>query len=85
MASAPILSPASVGRTNVLDQPLIARGDHVRHRDAAGEQRREDAAGCAGLMQLLADDHRVGAVPATTPDRFGKAGAQQTGRPGATV
>ena len=38
-----------------VDQPRIAGRDHVRHRDAAGEQRREHAAGHAGLMQLLAD------------------------------
>ena len=68
-----------------VDQPLVARGDHVRHRDAAGEQRGEDAAGRAGLVQLLADDHRVGAVAATAADRFGEARAQQAGRPGAPV
>src|SRR5271166_2302450 len=34
----------------LVDQPGIAGRDHVRHRDAAGEQRREHAAGHAGLM-----------------------------------
>ena len=37
--------------------------------------------GHAGLMQLLADDHRVGAVAATAADRFGQARAQQARPP----
>lgn len=68
-----------------VDEPLIARGDHVRHRDAAGEQRREHAARGPGLMRLLTDDHRVSAIAAPAADRFGEAGAQQPGGPGAAM
>ncbi len=61
----------------LLDQPLVAGSDHVRHRDAAGEQGGEHATGYAGLMQLFADDHRVGAVATTAADLFGEVRAQQ--------
>ena len=37
--------------------------------------------GAAGLVHLLADDHRVGAVTAVTADRLGETGAEQS-RPG---
>ena len=57
----------------------------MRNRDAAGEQRRENPSRRAGLMHLLADDHRVGAVAATTADRLGKARTQQPGLAGAPV
>ena len=49
----------------------------MRHRDAAGEQRREHAARGAGLVHLLADDHRVGAVAASAADSLGNARAEQ--------
>lgn len=61
-----------------VDQPLVARGDHVRHRDPAGEQGGEHAAGGAGLVHLLADDDGVGAVATPTTHRFGHAGAEQS-------
>ena len=41
--------------------------------------------GAAGLVHLLADDHRVGAVAAATADRFGQAGAEQPGLAGLAV
>ena len=45
----------------------------MRHRDPAGEQRREHPARRPGVVHLLADDHRVGAVAAAAADRLGKA------------
>ena len=33
-----------------VDQPLVTAGDHVRHRDADGEQRGEHPAGRSGLV-----------------------------------
>ena len=66
-----------------VDQLLVAGGDHVRHRDATGEQRRENPTGSAGLVQLLADDHRVGAVAAAAADRLGEVRAQQARLPAA--
>jgi hypothetical protein len=56
----------------LVDQSCIAGCDHVRHRDAAGQQRREDAAGDTGLVQLFADDHSIRAISATATDRFGE-------------
>ncbi len=63
-----------------VDQPLVTGGDHVRHRDAAGEQRREHAARRPGVVHLLADDHRVGAVAAAAADGL-RAARRRAGPP----
>ncbi len=55
------------------------------YRDAAGEQRREHAARGPGVVHLLADDHRVGAVAAATADGLGQPGTQQSGLAGLAV
>ncbi len=68
-----------------VDQPLVAGRDHVRHRDAAREQRCPNPARGTGVVHFLADDHRVGAVAAATADRLGQAGAEQTGLTGLAV
>ncbi len=57
----------------------------MRNRNAAGEQRRENASGDTGLVQFLADDQRVGAVAVAAADRLGKSRTQQPGRPGVAV
>ena len=49
----------------------------MRDGDATREQRREHATGDARLVQLLADDDRVGAVATLASDRFGQACAEQ--------
>ena len=77
---------AAQGRPHVgVDESLVPGRDHVRHRDAAGEQRGEHSAGSAGLVHLLADDHRVGAVTAVTADRLGETGAEQSRHGGFAV
>jgi len=39
------LLPGQRGADELLDQPVVTRGDHVRHRDTAGEQGGEHPAG----------------------------------------
>ena len=79
------LLAAQGGPHPAVDLPLVAGGDHVRHRDAAGEQRGEHPAGRPGVMHLLADDHGVGAVAAAAADRLGEARAEQPGLAGLAV
>ena len=62
-----------------VDQPRIAGRDHVRHRDAAGEQRCEHAARDTGPVQLFADHHRVGAVAAPAADLLREVRPEQSG------
>ena len=70
---------AQGGLDELLDQSRIAGGDHVRHRDTDGEQRRENPAGSAGLVQFLADDRHVGRIAALAADLLGEADAEQAG------
>ena len=71
---------AQCGSDELLDQPRVARGDHVRHRDTDGEQRGEHPAGSPGLVQFLADDRHIDRVAAVTADVLGEADAEQAGR-----
>ena len=51
--------------------------DQVREGDAAGEQRREDAAGSATVEELLFGDHRVDDVTAGPADLLGHTQSEQ--------
>src|ERR1700693_3025161 len=79
------LLPAQRGSHELVDQSGVAGGDHVRYRDATGEQRREHAAGASGVVHLFADDHRVDAASAAAADGLGQAGAEKPGVAGAAV
>ena len=65
------------------DEPLdllaVAGGDHVRQRDAVGEQAGGQAPAGPGLDQLLGHHQAVDEVTAAAADLLGEAEAQQPG------
>ncbi|SKU26252.1 Uncharacterised protein [Mycobacteroides abscessus subsp. abscessus] len=61
----------------IVDEPLIAGGDHVRGGDPTGEQGGEHTTGHARVVQFLAHDHRVDGIATSAADRFGRAGPEQ--------
>ena len=62
-----------------VDQVAVAAGHEMRQGDAVGEQRGTQAAGAAGLDQLLGEDGDVDRVPAGATCLFGEPDAQQPG------
>ena len=77
IASDPIVSPARVGRTNRSTRSALPRRDDVRQRDAAGEQRRQQARGRPGLGERLGHRQRVEERPAGAAELLGDAEPEQ--------
>ena len=76
-ASAPIFSPASVGRTNASICSRRAVRRHVRQGDPAGEQPGGQAGGPTGLEERLLHRHRVEQRAALAADLLGEGDAEQ--------
>src|SRR3954449_4606040 len=61
-----------------VDQVAVTARDQMRQRDAVREQRREQAARCPGVEQLLGDGRRVDGVAALATCVLGKRDAEQS-------